>query len=69
MSLAIRSRTQELIDEVHLSLTRHLRGVAGTHFTVYAEHVLLHSEQSLFDVLLIRLVEPFTVCIKLVIVP
>lgn len=68
MSWVSRSRSQELVDEVHLSLSRHLRGVACAHFTIYAENVLLHGEQALLDVTLIGLVETLTVVTKIVVV-
>jgi hypothetical protein len=55
------SGADKLVNEVYLTLARHLRGVARPHFSVHAEHVLFHREQSLLYVLLIWLVEPFAI--------
>ena len=51
----------KLVNEIYLTLARHLSGVARAHFSVHAEHVLFHREQSLFDILLIWLVKPFAI--------
>ena len=71
MRLGVYSRrclSDKLVDEVYLTLARYLGSVARSHFSVHAEHVLLHREQSLLDILLIRLIKPFTIRAKVMII-
>ena len=58
----------KLIDEVYLTLARYLRSVARSHFSVHAEDVLLHSEKTLLNILLIRLIKTLTIRTKVMII-
>ena len=55
------SGADKLVNEVYLAFARDFRSVVRSHFSVHAEHVLFHREQSLLYVLLIWLVEPFAI--------